>query len=218
MYCEKCKVTVRGEYERCPLCQQKLKGEAGEGIFPEPMPETKKIKSFLRLCSFASVVVLVLCVAINFSLPDYGWWSIFVLAGMVSLWILLGVLINKKDNILKTMIWQAAIISALAAAWDLFTGFRGWSVEFVIPILLTATMAAMALFAQITRLRQEDYLIYLVIDSSWGLLCVLFIVFNVAEIVIPSIICVCASVISLSALNIFEGRALRAELRRRLHL
>jgi len=218
VYCEKCKVTVRGKYARCPLCQRKLKGETGEEIFPEPVQETKKIKAFLRFCSFASIVVLVLSIAINFAFPDYGWWSIFVLAGMTSLWILLGVLINKKDNILTTMIWQAAIISVLATAWDILTGFRGWSVEFVIPILLTANMAGMALFAQITRIRQEDYLIYLVIDSSWGLLCVFFIVFNVAEIVIPSIICVCASVISLSALNIFEGRALRAELRRRLHL
>ena len=218
MYCEKCKVTVRGAHARCPLCQRKLKGDVGEGIFPETMPETKTIRAFLRFSSFASVVVLAICVAINFAFPDYGWWSVFVLAGMASLWIVLGVTIKKKDTILKTMVWQVAIISILAVVWDLITGFRGWSVEFVIPILLTATMVAMALYAQITRLRQEDYLIYLVIDSSWGLLCVFFIVFNVAVIVIPSIVCVCASVISLAALNIFEGRALRAELRRRLHL
>lgn len=222
MYCDKCKVTVRGRYSHCPLCQQPLSGDGTAEIFPDvqvrSQPSARRLKSILRLAAFVSIVSVVICIALNVIFPEYGWWSIFVIAGMASLWLSMGVLIRKMDNILKAIIWQVAIISILAVIWDVFTGFRGWSVEFVLPILCTASMAAMAIFAQVTRLKIEDYMIYLVIDSVWGILCVLLIVFNIVDIIIPSLICVACSIISLAALLIFEGRALKSELRRRLHL
>ena len=218
MYCEKCGLSVRGEYSHCPLCQQTLAGEPEQSVFPVIHLREQRLKMILRLAAFASVVSIVLSLALNLAFPAYGWWAVFVIAGLASLWISMGILIQNIDNIIKAMVWQVVIISALAVAWDIFTGFRGWSVDFVIPMLCTASIAAMAIFAQATRLKIEDYVIYLVIDSVWGLLCVLLIVFDVSKIIWPCLICVACSVISLSALFIFEGRALNSELRRRLHL
>lgn len=218
VFCEKCNVTVRGNYSRCPLCQQPLAGEAVDGIFPHVKPHIRRLKKIMRLAAFFSIVSVVTCVALNVAFPSYGWWSVFVIAGLASLWLSLGVLINKMDNIYKAIVWQVVLISVLALVWDVFTGFRGWSVDFVIPILCTASMAALAVIAQAARLNLEDYVIYLVIDAVWGILCILLIIFNIAEIIIPSLICVAVSVISLSALYIFAGQALKAELKRRLHL
>ena len=33
-HCDKCKIDVRGEFERCPLCQNKLTGESTPYEFP----------------------------------------------------------------------------------------------------------------------------------------------------------------------------------------
>lgn len=218
MKCERCGVTVRGDFVTCPLCQQELQGEPIEGVFPKISPQKLRLRKIISFAAFVSIVALVICVLLNVALPSYGWWSLFVAAGMASLWLSLGVLIQKRDNVLKAIIWQVALIAALAFIWDLSTGFRGWSVDFVIPILFTAAMAAMAIFSQAAKLSIEDYLIYLVINSVLGILCVLLIVFDVVKIALPALICVACSVISLAALSIFEGKALREELKRRLHL
>jgi len=218
MYCETCKVTIRGDYVHCPLCQQTLTGEPIDGVFPVLLPEKKRLRAILRLAAFTSIVLMVVCFALNVALPAYGWWSVFVIAGLVSLWLSVGTFIKKRETVLKAIVWQVVIISALAVFWDLFTGFRSWSLEFVIPIMCTAAMAAMAIITQAARLNQEDYLIYMVIDAIGGILCVLLIVFDITDIIIPALICVGCSVISLAALFIFEHQALMSELRRRLHL
>ena len=59
------------------------------------------------------------------------------------------------------------LISALALFWDWWTGGRlSWSVDFVIPLLLTGAMIAMAVIARVMRLKIQDYILYLMLDAN----------------------------------------------------
>lgn len=42
-HCDKCKIDVRGEFERCPLCQNKLTGESTPYEFPKVQSFYEKI-------------------------------------------------------------------------------------------------------------------------------------------------------------------------------
>ena len=48
-HCDKCKIDVRGEFERCPLCQNKLTGESTPYEFRKYNHFTKNTKKFLNL-------------------------------------------------------------------------------------------------------------------------------------------------------------------------
>lgn len=217
MYCEKCKVTVRGGNGYCPLCQRQIAGEITDDIFPR-ISAGKPEGKFFRLMILLMLVASVVCITVNVSMPGTGYWSLLVIAGFLSFGVSFYVLLSKRENIYKTILWEVAILSVIGVLWDVFTGFRGWSTDFVIPITCTAAMAAMAVIAQITHLKIEDYIVYLIIDGVFGLIALLLILFGVTEVRLPSLICIGASIISFGTLVIFEGAAVASEIRRRLHL
>ena len=219
-YCETCRVHVRGRQEQCPLCQRPLDGIADQtpAIFPD-IPPAKKAPSYLiRLIAFATLIAAAVCIIINVSLPAGGWWSAFVVAGLISLWLSFAMVVKKRDNIPKSILWQVTIISALAIVWDLCTGFHRWSVDYVLPILCACAMGAMATIAQLMKLAINDYLIYLVLDAVLGIIPLILLLCGVLSVTLPSVICIAVSVISIAALFLFAGPALRADIARRLHL
>ena len=112
--CGKCKISVAGALRRCPLCQGDLTGEP-ERDNPFPwLSYSRRYSFFLRMVAFAGVVAAAVCIAINLSLPSGGWWSMFVVAGLGSLWLTLWFVAKKRTNIPKTILWQVAVISLLA--------------------------------------------------------------------------------------------------------
>ena len=223
MWCEKCNVQVAPGPNHCPLCQGDLAGgaatgAAGEPVFPAVPLLVRPHRRLIQLLGFISFVAATVCVIVNLSVPGYGWWSLFVVAGLVSFWISFSTLLRNLGNLHKTLIWQVVLLSSMAFIWDFFTGFGRWSIDFVMPILTTLALLAMSLISKIRRLRVTDYMVYVFIDCFIGILCLVFLIFGLLHVVIPSAICAGASIISLGALLIFEGKPMLAEIRRRMHL
>ena len=71
-------------------------------------------------------------------------------------------MLNPKDGLL--------LISVIAILWDRFTGWKGWSVDFVIPFgILASASFLVPVIAKINRLEREEYLFYLVQAGIAGL-------------------------------------------------
>jgi len=172
----------------------------------------------LRLLILVSVAAAAVCAAVLLCVPQYGWAALSVLAGLGSGWLTLGIAVKKRRKPFNAVFWQICTLSLLAVAWDIGTGFRGWSLDFVLPILYACTMLAMTVTARILRLQVQDYLVYLVMDILLGLLPLIFLLCGMLRIVYPAAVCVAVSLILLAALILFEGSALKGELLRRLHL
>jgi len=164
------------------------------------------------------VVAVVLCAAVLFCLPGFAVAALSALAGLASGWIAVGIAVKKRGKPLKAVFWQACVLSVLVLAWDWGTGFRGWSLDFVLPILYTCTMLSMAVIARVLRLGPADYLLYLVMNILLGLVPLLLLLAGALRVEYPAVICAAVSVIFLTALILFEGPALKGELLRRLHL
>jgi hypothetical protein len=230
LYCHKCKVKVLGGPSRCPLCQGDLSGDAEpeQNIFPviPPLPASLK-RRLLTFIAFGTIAVAAISVAINIALP-FGnsadansgpvWWSLFVIAGLTSLWLSFLVINNQWWNIPKIIFLQLFVISILVLLWDFFTGFRKWSLDFVIPILFSCSMIALAVFANVRKLKVQDYIMFLGSISVISIFSLLLIIFHVVTIIYPAMICFTLSIISLAFLWLFEGKSLGEELRRRMHL
>lgn len=217
MYCKKCKVNVRAGDGHCPLCQTRVSDKEIDNIFPK-LDYQKEERRYFRVMVLIMLVASVVCVTVNYSMPHTGYWSVLVLAGFFSFGVSFYTLLSKWENVYKTILWEVVILSAIAVMWDVFTGFRGWSTDFVVPITCTAAMGAMAILAQVSRLEIGDYIVYLIIDVVFALISLLLMFIGVTRIALPSLICIGTGVVSLGILIIFEGRALISEIKRRMHL
>jgi len=218
--CERCKVNIIGKRESCPLCQGSLIGRDSEQeeIFPHISTVYKQHNLFFRILILVSIIIATLSVTLNIMLPQRGAWSLFIIGGLVSVWVSLISAINKRNNIPKNIVYQVMIISIALVVWDYMTHWKGWSIEYIIPILCVFAMVSMAIIPKVLKLRIEDYILYLIIDAVFGVIPVAFILFGILNVVYPSLICVASSIISLSTVLIFEGDSMRAEMKKRFHL
>lgn len=215
--CENCKVTLRYDGQRCPLCHHTLPAGGEEDIYPY-IPTVRQQHGLLfQIMQFVSVAVAVASVAVNLLLPHTGLWCLFVLCGLACVWLSLGICIRKRKNLLKVVCYQVALLSAFAVLWDLFTHWRGWSVTFVIPGLCLCAMLIVPILNKILGLDVHELLIYLVILALFCAVPALFAATGLAKVLWPTLVCVSGSVISLAALLIFGGSAMHSELQRRLH-
>lgn len=218
MYCEKCGVFLSGSMSRCPLCQWELTGCPEEDPYPTLREEGRPYGLTVRLAGWITTAVLAVCTAVNYCFPRGGWWVLFVAAGLASAWLLIGVALWKRRNPMKAIVWLLAVVSALVLGWDWSTGFRGWSINFVLPCFIPCMQLAVAVVVRALRLRTFDYLLYLSICVSAGFFPLIPLLCGMLWMVYPSVVCISFSAISLSALVLFRGTALRGEIIRRTHL
>lgn len=218
--CNYCNIKIKGEHVVCPLCSGILeeKGDSKEDVFPYIPTIYQEFNLFIRILILISIIVVVASFAINMIFTRDSRWSLLVAAGILCMWISLFFIIRKKNNIAKTILWQVGIISILSVIWDKSIGWIGWSIDYVIPAVCVLAMIVMAVGAKILKIGARDLIIYLFIDAVFGFIPVIFIIFGWLNVSFPSVICVAASIISLSALILFEGDNIKNELKKRMHI
>ena len=220
-YCNKCKVNVAGNCEKCPLCQNELivlddKEKADR--FPRINKKGNKIDLVWRIFIMASVFVIFVCSIINYSFPQNGLWCRFVAEGLFTSWIFLFVVMKEYKNILKCLFYETIVVSCFVVAWDYYTGMHGWSLDFVLPIIFITIIVAMGILAKVLRIAPEDHIIYLLSLSTFGIIPGFFWANNMLHIELPSMICIGMSLILVFALILFEGKKMLQEFSRRLHI
>ena len=210
-YCEKCKVKITGLNKCCPLCGGDLTGNIDENsqAFPKVAKEKYKKHILLKAFILSSVAAAFICAAINISFNKSAPWSLFVFAGLISIWLIIGIVFKKRQNPIRTMLCFAFIVSLLALLWDFMTGFFGWSINFVLPFLYVFTIVITALIIPIFRIKKEDCLFYLSMEAFLGIIPLFLLVLNALNTTWPSAICAATGIITLAAQIIFNGPALK---------
>lgn len=223
-YCGQCRVTVRGSDTTCPLCQSRLSGAVeplgpdDEAVYPMVPTVFRQFELFFKLLILSSIAICVGSAAVNLVLPKDGYWSLFIVLGTVCFWIVLAYAIRKKDNILKNITFQVVIVSVLSVGWDWFTGWNGWSLNFVFPSACIVAMLSLAVISRVMKMPSGDYIVYLIVDIAFGIVPLVFYLTGLINTVIPSAFCIFLSILSLSALVLFEGDNMRREMIRVFHL
>lgn len=219
-YCRHCKVYIREEHDRCTLCENILEeGLDGrsEEVYPEIPPYYKSNLAF-KIMIFISIVALVVSFGINMIFPSSINWPVLFMLAVISIWVGLILIVQKRYHIPKKILWQVIIISMLAVFWDYYTGWRGWSLDYVIPTACVSAMIVMYVTAKIMNLSTRDYITYAFLDGIFGIIPGLFLFLKLLNVVYPSIISIGFSLISLSAIFIFQGKEIRAEFNKRMHI
>lgn len=201
------------------LKEQGLECHIPESSFPElPKKESYVGRIAFQTFSFVCIVAAVLCVMFNVMLSPDIYWSPFACAALLCLWVCAAVGFVKRRNVLKNLMWQLVIGSVACILWDVFTGWRGWSVDFVFPLATIAIQITMFIIARARRMEVTEYLFYLVMGAGYGLIPFILLLTGAVDIVYPSVICAGLSFLYLVGLAMFRFKDMQQEFHKKFRL
>lgn len=217
-HCRKCDVDIHGDKALCPLCDSELSGEPDEDDFPQVVPQKYKRNFVLKLISFIAIVIIAVSLTVNLIFSNGTWWSLIVSAAIGCTWISFSSAIIQRKHLFAATTWQLFFISGALVLWDLCIGWKGWSLDYVIPCACIQSMLTMLVISKVTKTPVEEILIYLALDALYGIVPIVFILTGCLSTILPSAVCVCASLISMAALIIFDGKNILYQLHKKFHL
>ena len=178
-------------------------GKVAEPDFPEDARPNYEGKKVLQIFTFCCIAAIVISMMTDIIISPGVHWSVFVAAGCATMWLTMAVGYVKRFNLLKNAAWQLLIMSGICVLWDLGTGWRGWSVDFVLPFGALAVQFSIPVIAKVNRLEREEYLFYLVQAGVAGLIPIVLVWTGIVRLVYPSVVCAGISFLTVAALFIF---------------
>lgn len=219
-HCKVCKATVKGDWKNCPLCGTALINESSDvqtSSFPNlPLRFSRRkiVRTFVIISLFA--ILFYFLIQWLWTFEFFG--LEYVLFGLMITWMIILILIRKRRNIVKGIIYLLVLCSFVGLYFDYWSGWVGWSVTFVIPILSISALIAMMISIQLVDLQAEDYVLYLQLAAIVGTIPLVFLVMNWVVHPLPSIISVVLSLIVFISVLIKHKSKIKNELEKRMHV
>ena len=180
--------------------------------------QQKEDRKVMQIFSFLCIVVAVVCGMLNYLTLETLNWFWFAAAGCFCGWLVVFVAYAKRRNILKNETWQLLIITVLCILWDHFTGWRGWSLDFVFPFGSLAVLGSVPVIARVNHLESEEYLYYFMQAAMIGCVPLILLWTDVVHYKIPSVVCVGISFLVLAGLFIFQKKNMTREFHKKLRM
>ena len=187
--------------------------------YPKCRVADSMAEKIFRLISFLSIAIAVISLCTDYSIDRRFNYSLFISAGIFTMWCALMIGFFKRHNLMKNAMWQLLLISVGCVLWDWSTGWRGWSVNYIIPEASIVILIIMLLLRFLYYKMPKDYMIYFVMAASFGIIMPLIFIFSgIIHAVIPSMISIGFSIILIAGLTLFKGKDLQAELKKKFHI
>lgn len=180
--------------------------------------QQKEDRKVMQIFSFLCIVVAVVCGMLNYLTLETLNWFWFAAAGCFCGWLVVFVAYAKRRNILKNETWQLLIITVLCILWDHFTGWRGWSLDFVFPFGSLAVLGSVPVIARVNHLESEEYLYYFMQAAMIGCVPLILLWTDLVHYKIPSVVCVGISFLVLAGLFIFQKKNMTREFHKKLRM
>lgn len=159
--CRNCNVEILDESEFCPLCHSVLEQtEELENMYPDARLKTQKMKFVSRLYLFCAILVEFVLIMIDFAGENQVHWSILVGLGMLYIYTVLRYAVLGRSGYRAKTIVLVILAVLLTVVIDFVTGYRGWSVDYVISggiLLVDVVIIALMI---INRRNWQSYLMW----------------------------------------------------------
>lgn len=223
--CPHCHIQIGGDSKYCPLCQNRLPGTPEMPYWPATAPRIHRVSLLYKIIAFIALGIAVVCGAVDFLLTDgaHLHWSLLVL-----LWILAGLMVlhsvlRRRYNGPRQLFDLLLVVSAMIVFTDWFTGYTGYSLDLVVPILCSVSLVCNFIFSIWRNRYTVNALVYMLMNIGIGVLPYILLLFRVGQgkidgHSIPWVVCLIISIITFLGLIIFRWRDLRSEVEKRLHM
>ena len=141
-------------------------------IYPQKL-NSKKTDIILKLAILISVVVALMLVLINSLITPDVKWAGLANSGIIYIWVTVLYSINKNVNIAGHVLLQTIAISLLTVYIDYKTGYKAWSLNMSIPIIIIVANITMLI---LTIISHKKYIRYAICQLSIVLISMLPII------------------------------------------
>lgn len=215
-----CKVEIEDKTQVCPLCKCVLEpGNIGESTYPDVRLITRKLSLVVRIYLFVALALEVILIWVNRAHYEGIWWSAISGAGLAYLYFIL------RFAILNRNVGYRAKMLALAAAGILYLvliddvlGYRGWSVNYGLPIGIIVMDVCILVLMVVNRRNWQSYLMFQLIVIAAGLMPILLIALDIISHPFLSHLAFLTSLFLFLGTVIIGDRKARVELKRRFHV
>ena len=201
------------------LKEQGISVKAVEPDFPDTKTQIKLEQKLFKIYSFICLAAVIAFLAVKFTFHLSRYWTFFPAAGVASMWLATFTAFSKRHNLMKNAMWQLVIVSAGGVLWDVCTGWRGWSAEYVIPLLTILILLGMFIISCVKKYTAREYMIYFVMACSFGIIVPLILMLT--GVVRWRMLCnlsIVVCVLFLAALIIFKGKEFQEEMHKKFHV
>lgn len=220
-HCKKCNLEILNRTAICPLCKSVLEvsGEVENGTeYPDVAKITKKLNFVVRLYSFLAIVIEAVLIIINYKVYHGLWWSAISGISILYFYITLKYSIQKNTGYKAVILTQIIGAVLLVVAVDNIVGYRGWSVNYVMPgaiLLLDATIVVLMI---VNMANWQSYILMQILTVLVSAVGMVLWGFDVVTKPLLLFFAAGASGSLLLATLIFGERRAKMELKRRFHV
>lgn len=218
--CQKCHVVILDDTDRCPLCQHVLQsdGEPQENGYPNAIAVTRRFRFLENLFLFLSIMAETFLLVINYNLDPGLPWSLVV--GIVLVYLNMGLRMTLvgKSSLLVKVLSLITLAIVLLPGIDYLTGYRGWSLDYVLPCGILVLDLVLFVLILVSRRSWQSYMMA---ELIMVLLSVIPIILRVTGVIrFPYLVwsAFAASVFLFLGTLILGDRRARTELKRRFHI
>lgn len=221
--CNKCNITIETHQDYCPLCHQVLSGETKSSfkeIYPEYMSLRKKLlPTTKKVLLFSTIMSIVILALINILAFTGSYWSLIPIGSILYFWFVVRIGVLSRRNVAFRLAFLTTLLIGLLILVDYTSAMQnnGWSVDYLMPILLWSCNMAIAVIIWARRLNYRDYFFYLLIIIIFSLVPLILNIFNVLSVLWPSIVAFGVALFIFLFLIVFFPKSVKEELKKRFH-
>lgn len=210
--CNSCNISFNTTSKLCPLCQNKLIGNA-KSVFPINYKYRSSVL-LNKILLFFSITAFIICSFIDFQINKTLTWSIIVLLGLITNLIIIRAILKSYKDTLGMLGRYGVVLMVILFIWYFYTK-NSIITNFIIPILCLLELGFTVVIGIILRNTYIiKYLKIILLNIFISIIPGVLVVFDLVTYPLIAYISAILSVIVLIGIIIFYSEDLKDELHR----
>lgn len=220
-YCKKCNIKITTKSEHCPLCNFDLENLNSDFIEPYPriQIDSKHFNSIrFKIYIFLAIIVFFFVISVKFLNEEDLTYLLLSTSVLGYIWITIYTIQKSLKNIGFFILRQMLSIAAIVIVIDYAIGYRKWSLNYAIPLIIILGVSSITAIAMLKPMQFREYFVYQITISIVGALSILLVIFNLSSVSWTLIFAAFYSAIVMLGMIIFSDKKAKLEFKKRFHL
>ena len=216
--CDKCNVLLDIIDNECPLCNSEIKEKKNfESSYPELKPVINN-HLFRKILLFIICLISMLVILLNYFLTPNIKWSLFVILQLCLAFYAFYNVLSGRKKIIKLLLILSILVSGISVFWDIYTGYHGWSVNYVIPSICISYGLFMLILRIVNYYAFKENSSYIYLNICLEFVPVALVFFDKADLNLLIYLSGFFGVLNLLTLLIFDGSNFKDDILKKLHI
>lgn len=147
-------------------------------IYPQKL-NSKKSDKIIKILALISIGIAIILLVINKITTPGVPWAALSNCGIIYCWITVIYSVRNNTNIAGHVLIQTIALSALTIYIDYKIGFKGWSLDIAIPIMIIIANITMCILTIVSYKRYIKYAIYQLMIVLFSMIPIVLITENI---------------------------------------